>query len=336
MHWPGTIAAGQVSAELVSTMDVSMTMLALAGGTPPAPQVIDGRSLVPLVTSANASSPHEALFHYCGDTLMAVRFQQWKLRYYTEQLPFENYSTVHCTHGWAHSEFFQGGWGCHGGAVTKNEPPELLHLASDPQERYPLLTPARWAAYRRWRQPPPPSSSAGHADCVPNATLSKALAGLVFGGHGSTALPPNSSRAQLDSQCAAHCCAAAAAAPADCVAALVQPVSKGGGQPAGSCQKGAPCCWLVNAEQYAKGAEAEDAGISISVFAAAAPPGPAPPPPIPPQYAEVLAEIERIVAAHEAAMVREVLPPGGAGKADLAPCCNPPSCVCNYPSKNPP
>ena len=36
-----------------------------------------------------------------------VRYKNWKLRYYTEQLPLDNYSTVHCTNGWAHSEFFQ-------------------------------------------------------------------------------------------------------------------------------------------------------------------------------------------------------------------------------------
>jgi arylsulfatase A-like enzyme len=119
MYFPGTIAPGLVSSELVSTMDVSMTMLALAGGSVQnlhtggsivkdittssalgaAPRIMDGRSLVPLVTGVNASSPHEALFHYCGDTLMAVRYKEYKLRYYTEQLPFENYSTVHCTAG---------------------------------------------------------------------------------------------------------------------------------------------------------------------------------------------------------------------------------------------
>ena len=31
-----------------------------------------------------------------------------------------------------------GGWGCHGGAVTTNNPPELLDVESDLGERYPL------------------------------------------------------------------------------------------------------------------------------------------------------------------------------------------------------
>ena len=29
-----------------------------------------------------------------------ARYKQFKLRWYTEELPFNNYSTVHCTHGW--------------------------------------------------------------------------------------------------------------------------------------------------------------------------------------------------------------------------------------------
>lgn len=49
---------------------------------------------VPLLLGTNDTSPHEALFHYCGDTLMAVRYKQFKLRYYTEEIPFDNYSTV--------------------------------------------------------------------------------------------------------------------------------------------------------------------------------------------------------------------------------------------------
>ena len=77
----------------------------------PADKEMDGKSLLPLLRDAtgNTSTPHEALFHYCGDTLMAVRYKQYKLRYYTEELPFDNYSTVHCTNGWSHGEFFQGG-----------------------------------------------------------------------------------------------------------------------------------------------------------------------------------------------------------------------------------
>lgn len=73
--------------------------------------------------------------HFC---LAIFSYKQYKLRWYTEQLPFDNYSTVHCTNGWAHGEFFQGGWSCHGGATVTNTPPELLDIENDPAERYPL------------------------------------------------------------------------------------------------------------------------------------------------------------------------------------------------------
>lgn len=116
-YWPGTIVPG-VSAAVVSTMDIFATAVAAAGAPMPTGRIYDGRSLLPLLRGVNETSPHEALFHYCGDTLMAVRYKQWKLRFFTEQLPFDNYSTVHCTGGWAHGEFFQGGWTCHGGSVS--------------------------------------------------------------------------------------------------------------------------------------------------------------------------------------------------------------------------
>ena len=40
----------------------------------------------------------------------------------------DNYSEVHCTHGWAKGEFFQGGWTCHGGSTTTNNPPQLFNI----------------------------------------------------------------------------------------------------------------------------------------------------------------------------------------------------------------
>jgi arylsulfatase A-like enzyme len=67
-------------------MDIFATVIAAAGGEMPTNHQMDGKSLLPLLLGQNASSPHEALFHYCGDTLMAVRYKQYKLRYYTEQV----------------------------------------------------------------------------------------------------------------------------------------------------------------------------------------------------------------------------------------------------------
>ena len=38
----------------------------------------------------------------------------------------------------------QGGWTCHGGSVTTNDPPELINIGNDPSERYPLLPAGYW------------------------------------------------------------------------------------------------------------------------------------------------------------------------------------------------
>ena len=37
--------------------------------------VVDGASLVPLLTGRETVSPHEFLFHYCQDSVHAVRYR---------------------------------------------------------------------------------------------------------------------------------------------------------------------------------------------------------------------------------------------------------------------
>jgi len=252
--WPGTIPGGRVEDAVVSMMDIFATAVHLAGGTVPQGRIIDGRSLVPLLTGGNTTTPHEALFHYCGDTLMAVRYKQFKLRYYTEQLPFDNYSTVHCQNGWADGEFFQGGWTCHGGSVTTNDPPELLDVESDPAERYPLLTSAAWGAHiTRQRADHSPTSALWRlpyytdTGALPmcdgtgnNVTLQPDTA---FAGYAGQSLPLGTPASEMVNLCRERCCN-----DTKCDAFTLQPVSMNSGMPPGSCSRGKPCCWQVNTD----------------------------------------------------------------------------------------
>ncbi|MGD8697668.1 MAG: sulfatase [Gemmatimonadales bacterium] len=77
-RWPGRIPAGQVSAEMATTMDVFATLLQVAGAENPADRVVDGLDIWPLLTG-QAASPREYFYYVYPDRLEAVRDRDWKL-----------------------------------------------------------------------------------------------------------------------------------------------------------------------------------------------------------------------------------------------------------------
>ncbi len=80
VRWPGSIAPGRVSDELVTAMDLYPTLAALCGGSVPDDRVIDGRDISDL-WFGDAPSPHEAFFYYRRNDLEAVRVGRWKRHY---------------------------------------------------------------------------------------------------------------------------------------------------------------------------------------------------------------------------------------------------------------
>eukprot|EP00750_Incisomonas_marina_P030542 INCI7612.4.p1 GENE.INCI7612.4~~INCI7612.4.p1 ORF type:complete len:645 (-),score=68.39 INCI7612.4:179-2113(-) len=384
ISWPGKlqIPVGSVVDAVVSTLDISATILDVASqeaemqvassksgnSNYPFPDnglVYDGRSLLPMLLGGNASfGPHDedGLFHFCGDTLMAVRIGEYKLKYYSEQLPFDNYSQVHCTHGWAHGEFFQGGWDCHGGSVTTLNPPQLLRISSDPAERYSLLDADTWHAHLQWLTGQrrlynatrgTPHSLLHHGirgsdsksklsifsvtdDQCPsiiNGSVSPASIVTVPGGilkgyaGASLPLPANSSTNELLGACVRRCCE-----DGSCAAAVMQDVSRNQGEPPGSCALGQPCCWLVDFE-HADLPPTPEVNATIGY-----PRGKSPSPPIVPgPYSNLLKKFAEVVARMNANMTREVIP--GQTDLKLEPCCQSApriqseaeSCTCGYP-----
>ncbi len=80
MRWPGKIPAGKKCGELTTTMDLMPTFAKLAGGSPPADRIIDGKDIWPLMSGKEgAKSPHKAFYYYFRDQLQAVRSGKWKL-----------------------------------------------------------------------------------------------------------------------------------------------------------------------------------------------------------------------------------------------------------------
>lgn len=80
-RWPGHTLQGHVTKEIAGVIDVFPTVLAAAGVAPPADRTIDGKNILPMLESATARSPHEALYAMAGAQLAIIRSGKWKLHY---------------------------------------------------------------------------------------------------------------------------------------------------------------------------------------------------------------------------------------------------------------
>ena len=78
IRWPGRIPAGRVSDEPLSTLDLSVTLGALAGAPRP-PGATDGTDLSPLLLGQPGARGRGEFWFYSGDELHAVRLGDWKL-----------------------------------------------------------------------------------------------------------------------------------------------------------------------------------------------------------------------------------------------------------------
>jgi arylsulfatase A-like enzyme len=108
--WPGKIPAGQVTAELGSTLDLYTTSLLMAGAEIPADREVDGLDLRP-VLFGTGPSPRDSYIYYRGQSVFAARLGPWKAHFIT-----------------------QGSYGPP--ARTEHETPILHHLLHDPSEKY--------------------------------------------------------------------------------------------------------------------------------------------------------------------------------------------------------
>jgi uncharacterized sulfatase len=85
-RWPGRIPAGHVNHAPAVMMDLFATALQAAGIAAPMDRVIDGRDLMPQLTSA-APSPHAVVLGQLGARVATVRDTRWKLHLLPAQDP---------------------------------------------------------------------------------------------------------------------------------------------------------------------------------------------------------------------------------------------------------
>lgn len=79
VRWPGRIPAGQVSADMASSLDVFPTVLRAAGAAIPSDRPMDGHDITALLTGRGPSATQE-FFYFSASTLHAVRAGKWKFR----------------------------------------------------------------------------------------------------------------------------------------------------------------------------------------------------------------------------------------------------------------
>ncbi len=79
-RWPGRIPAGVVRDDVVTAMDVFVTVAGLARAAVPADRPMDGRDVWPVWTGTGAV-PFQHFYYFNGTHLDGVRDARWKLRW---------------------------------------------------------------------------------------------------------------------------------------------------------------------------------------------------------------------------------------------------------------
>lgn len=84
MRWPGRVAAGRSSNEVVHVTDLYATLAAVAGAELPQDRPIDGVDQLAFFTGRQEKSAREGFLFYIKNELRAVKWRDWKLHFYWE------------------------------------------------------------------------------------------------------------------------------------------------------------------------------------------------------------------------------------------------------------
>jgi len=81
IRWPGKIAAGSASDEIVHEMDLFPTFAKIAGGRVPNDRVIDGVDQTDFFMGKQKKSNREGFIVYMGTDIFGVKWRNWKLNF---------------------------------------------------------------------------------------------------------------------------------------------------------------------------------------------------------------------------------------------------------------
>lgn len=120
MRWPGHVAAGRVSDEIVHEVDTFTTLARIANAAVPQDRPIDGVDQSDFFLGRSDRSAREGFPVFVADRLEAVKWKTWKLAFYEEQRDW-----------WT--------------PAVKLGVPKIFDLINDPKEEYGAsLTPNAW------------------------------------------------------------------------------------------------------------------------------------------------------------------------------------------------
>ncbi len=120
IRWPNKVPAGRETNEIVSIHDFLPTLAAIAGGEVPDDRAIDGKDQTDFFLGKTDKSAREAILFFSGDTIMAVKWRQFKI-----------YITGESADRWERK-------------VDKLWAPEIYNLQIDPKEQNDIQGRGMW------------------------------------------------------------------------------------------------------------------------------------------------------------------------------------------------
>ena len=118
MRWPGRIASGQVTNEMVHITDLYPTLARIAGAAVPTDRPIDGVDQLDFLLGLQPKSNREGFVYYIKQELRAAKWRDWKMHMVWEPEP--NTGPIHL------------------------ETPWIFNLIQDPKEETDVGTPNSW------------------------------------------------------------------------------------------------------------------------------------------------------------------------------------------------
>ena len=88
-RWPGKIAAGRVSNEIAHGVDMFATLAKIGGATVPTDRPIDSLDQSDFLLGKSETSAREGFPIWNANTLMAVKWRNWKLHFYRQDTMFD-------------------------------------------------------------------------------------------------------------------------------------------------------------------------------------------------------------------------------------------------------
>ncbi len=98
VRWPGRVAAGRVSDDIVHVTDLFTTLIEAGGGKLPQDRPIDGANQLPWLTGEAEHSAREGFVFHIKTELRAAKWRHWKLHFVYEDEP--NQGTRHLETPW--------------------------------------------------------------------------------------------------------------------------------------------------------------------------------------------------------------------------------------------